>query len=351
VYVSLDGGAQWQPITLDLPGVQVRDLAIDARQGEVAAATHGRAFWILDDLALVEQLARATNLSSTPAQLFAPETAWLSHAYGGGGFPTPDSGDNPEYGATVYFNVPHNYNGTTPATLSFLDANGKTVRAFSLHMRDKKPKELSRAERAELDQPSRTAYELHKLTAISPGMNAFQWDLQYAPATEVTGLHDATADDFSSGMVGPTVIPGAYTVVLDYGGKAMRQTLHVVLDPRLHPGAGALEARLALATRISSTLDGLNRAVNAALAERSRLPAAQRAQADAILDDLVQFNIHSSEGDLLHESHLHEQLAFLMNSLDLAYQAPTKAEYAAYDELSSEANADLVKLQAAMKAQ
>jgi hypothetical protein len=152
-------------------------------------------------------------------------------------------------------------------------------------------------------------------------------------------------------MIGPTIVPGAYTVVLDYGGKAMRQTLHVALDPRLHPGAGALEARLVLATRISSTLDALDRTVNAALAERSRLSATQRAQADAILNDLVQFNIHSSEGDLLHESRLHEQLAFLMNSLDLAYQAPTKAEYAAYDELSGEASADLVKLQAAMQSQ
>jgi len=349
VYVSIDGGAQWQPITLDLPGVQVRDLAIDARQGEVAAATHGRAFWILDDLALVEQLARETTLNSTTAQLFAPETAWLSHAYGNGGFPIPDSGDNPEYGATVYFDVPHDYNGSTPATLSFLDANGKSVRTFSLHLREKKPKEISRSALAELDQPSRTAYELHKLTAIRPGMNAFQWDLSYAPATEVTGLHDATADDFSSAMIGPTIVPGAYTVVFDYGGKAMRQTLHVTLDPRLHPGAGALEARLALAQRISATLDTLDRGVNAALAKRAGLAPAQRAQADAILDDLVQFNIRSSEGDLLHESRLHEQLAFLMNSLDLAFQAPTKAEYAAYDELRGEADADLSRLATVLK--
>jgi photosystem II stability/assembly factor-like uncharacterized protein len=349
VYVSLDGGALWQPLTLDLPGVQVRDLAIDARQGEVAAATHGRAFWILDDLALVEQLARATSLDSSTAQLFAPETAWLSHAYGNGGFPAPDVGDNPEYGATVYFNVPKNYSGTTPVTLSFLDGNGKTVRGFTLHLRDKKPKELSAAQRAELDQPSRTAYALHKLTAIKPGMNAFQWDLSYAPATEVAGLHNATADDFSSGMIGPTIVPGTYAAVLDYGGKTMRQTFRVALDPRLHPGTGALQARLALATRISAYLDALDRTVNEALAKRGTLSPAQRAQADGILNDLVQFNIRSSEGDLLHEARLHEQLAFLMNSLDLAYQAPTKAEYAAFDELRAQTDADLSRLQAIVK--
>ena len=63
VYVSLDGGAQWQPLTLNLPGVQVRDLAIDVREGELVAATHGRAFWIMDNVALLEQLARQTAYS------------------------------------------------------------------------------------------------------------------------------------------------------------------------------------------------------------------------------------------------------------------------------------------------
>src|SRR5579862_1078417 len=83
VYVSLNGGAQWQPLTLNLPGVQVRDLAIDAREGELVAATHGRAFWIMDNIVLLEQLARETTRSVASAQLFAPETAWLSNAYGG----------------------------------------------------------------------------------------------------------------------------------------------------------------------------------------------------------------------------------------------------------------------------
>ena len=350
VYASLDGGGQWQPLHLNLPGVQVRDLAINARQGEVAAATHGRAFWILDNLALIEQLARASSLNVTE-QLFAPETAWLSHAYGNGGFPIPDIGQNPKYGATVFFNVPHGYDGKTPASISFLDASGKMVRSFALHLRDKKPKELSPAALEDLDQPSQMAYGLKKLTAIRAGMNAFQWDLRYAPATEIIGLHNAIADDFSSGMIGPTVVPGAYTVALNYGGRTMRQTLHVALDPRLHPAAGELQARLALATRISDTLDALDRTVNSGLAERTRLSPGQRTLADAALNDIAQFNIHSSEGDLLHESRVHEQLAFLLNSLDLAYQAPTKAEYAAYEELRAQAEAALARLTSAMKPQ
>jgi len=280
-----------------------------------------------------------------------PETAWLSHAYGQPGFPIPNLGDNPEYGATVYFDIPKDYSGRTPVRLTFLDSKGKTVRSFDLHLRDKKPKELSFAELALLDQPTQTAYHLRRLTAINPGMNKFRWDLHYAPATEVTGLHNSIADDYSSGMIGPTIVPGSYTVVLDYGGKVSRKTFQVALDPRLHPASGELLARLTFALRISDYLDSLDKTVNAALVARDRMPAAQRAQVDAILNDLVQFNIRSSEGDLLHESRLHEQLAFLMNSLDLAYQAPTKAEYAAFDDLKALTDADLAKLQTAMKSQ
>jgi len=345
VYVSLDGGGQWQPLGLKLPGVQVRDISIDARQGGVAIATHGRAFWILDNLALIEQLARASELDATTAQLFAPETAWLSHAYGAGGFPIPDSGDNPEYGASVFFAVPHDYNGSTLATLSFLDANGKTVRNFTLHLRDKRAKKLSQFERAALDQVTLSAYDLHRLTATDPGMNVFQWDLRYAPAADVRGLHIATADDFSDAMIGPTAVPGAYSVELAYGGKTMRQPLRIALDPRLHPGPSELQARLELATRISKTLDAINGAVNAALAERSRFSPAQQAQVDSAIDELVQFNVDSSEGDLLHELRIRDHLAFLMNSLDLAYQAPTSAEYAAYDQLRGEADAALSRLE------
>jgi photosystem II stability/assembly factor-like uncharacterized protein len=344
VYVSLDGGAQWQSLGLKLPGVQVRDLAIDAREGEVAIATHGRAFWILDNLALIEQLARTTDLTTAAARLFAPETAWLSHAYGSGAFPIPNSGQNPQYGATVFFNIPRDYDGKTPAALSFLDANGKTVRSFTLHKRDKREKKLDPAALVDLDQASQMAYGLRRLTAIDPGMNAFQWDLRYAPGTEVRGLHLEYTDDFTEAMLGPTALPGAYTVELAYGAKTTRQPLLVALDPRLHPDPMALQARLALATRISNTLDTLNSAINSALAKRSRLTPAQRAQVDSVVNDVVQFKVQSSEGDLLYETHLRDHLAFLMNSLDLAYQAPTPAEYAAYAELRNEADSALNRL-------
>ncbi|HTU68937.1 MAG TPA: hypothetical protein VMF11_01335 [Candidatus Baltobacteraceae bacterium] len=344
VYVSLNGGARWQPLTLNLPGVQVRDIAIDARQGQVVVATHGRSFWILDNLALLEQLATDANQS-----LFAPETAWLSHAYGNGGFAPPGVGSNPDYGATVYFYVPKGYKGRTPVTLTFLDSNGKTVRSYTLHLKNPKAKKIPDYTLALEPEVAQRAYAMRNLTAIEPGMNAFQWDLRYPGATEINDLVLESTDDFSDELFGPTVLPGTYTVVLNYGGKTSRQTFEVKLDPRLHPGSDELAARLALATQISDTLDTMDRTINAAMAARAHLPAAKVAQIDAIVANLAQFKVHSDEGDLLNETKLRDYLAFLMNELDLAYQAPTPAEQSTYEELRVQADAAVARLQALMR--
>lgn len=346
VYVSLDGGEQWQPLTLNLPGAQVRDIAISAKQGEVVAATHGRAFWILDNLALLEQLARQTQHTVADPQLFAPETAWLSHAYGGGG--GTDVGENPKYGATVFFNVPQSYDGKTPVSLSFLDDKNETIRSFTLHLKPKHEKKLSDAEREAFDANQQRAFRLENATAIERGMNAFQWDMRYAPAADVPGFRTVGTDDFPDTSDGPTVLPGKYTVILQYGSKRMTQPLSVQLDPRLHPAEGDLEARLALETQIHATIDDLDKTIAAAISARQKLPAAKREQLDREIGNLVQLNIHSSEADTMYETKTREELGFLGNSLENAFERPTAADYAAYDELRGQATAGIERLRALM---
>jgi photosystem II stability/assembly factor-like uncharacterized protein len=332
-YVSLNGGANWQPLTLNLPGVQVRDFAIDSREGEVVAATHGRAFWILDNLVLLEQLASQSAFSTANAQLFAPETAWLSQAYGGPNFSLPEFGDNPKYGATVFFNLPPSYNGRTPATLTFLDSRGATVRQFVLHVKNQHERKLTPEQEADLDAVQSRDRDLKESTIVKSGMNVFLWNLQYEPAYDVTGFRVVFTDDFPDSSDGPTIVPGKYAVVLQYGTTQLRAPLTVELDPRIHPAPGELEARLALEMQIRNAIDSLDRTIAAAMNARSKLPAATRAQVDDAIGNLIQFNIHSSEGDLLHETKIREQLGFLINSLEGAYRKPTPAEYAAYDDL------------------
>lgn len=387
VYMSLDSGAHWQPLTLNLPVTEVRDLAINPRQGEVVAATHGRAFWILDNLTVLEQLTKNPDVSPNAAFLFAPQKAWLTYAYG---VPSPerrrppDAGDNPPLGATIFFHVPQNYHGQTPAKLEITDSEGKIIQSFALHLetaQEKKEKEKEKKAQAgetetakgqenaaaevdhsaePTDQQIREKEE--RLTAVVPGMNRFQWDLRYPHAAEVAGYHaPIPAGGLKDSVEGPEVLPGNYTVVLNYGGQKSQAELVVGLDPRLHATQQELAARLALDQRIHDDLDTLDKDIDQALAVRDRLQKAvethaltdaQAVSAVAALNreigSVAQMEMKSSEGSLLYETKLRDHLAYLAADIDLAYTRPTPAQYAVFQVLDQQAKAAEQKLQAAV---
>ncbi len=361
VYASLDGGTRWQPLSLNLPHVQVRDIAIDSRQGDVVVATHGRAFWVLDNLSLLEQLSKAAS-GHTGMQLFAPQAAWLTHAYGKGGSERPltDVGENPPFGATVFFTIAAGYDGKTPATIAFSDAQGNLIRSFTLHLKSKATVGRQAREQMTPMQLKRSTDE--ELTAIQPGMNRFQWDLRYPGATEVTGFYQPiAAGGLEDDVRGPTVVPGRYTVTLDYGGVKSQQSFDVDLDPRLSATPDALAARLAFQLRIHASLDALDRTINDAIAARDRLHDAlttrrvtgSQGQATlSVLDrdiaDVVQLNFQSSEGAVVYETKLRDHLAYLSAEADLAYERPTTAQYAVFDELDAQEKASVQTLEAAI---
>ena len=363
VYVSFDAGAHWRPLALNLPHVQVRDLVINARQGDVVIATHGRAFWVLDNLALLEQQSQIPAATANARRLYAPATAWLSHAYGQdphAKYHGP-AGTNPPFGATVFFRVPASYDGKVPASLSFLDDQGHLVRRFALHLKTKKPKPIATIhDNLTPSEAKRAADE--KQTAISPGMNRLQWDLRYADATDVIGFEPPEdTDDLSADARGPVVNPGRYTAVLDYNGRKLRQKFAVALEPRLQPTSAALEQRLALELRIHGIVDKLDRKINQVIGVRAELmQAVARHRLDeskaraaltalhAAIDRAVQLDVHSSEGDVMHEMRLRSLLAYLQSDIGLAYVQPTDAQVAAVDRLEREAQADEATQQAAI---
>ena len=337
--------------------MQVRDIAFDTRQDQVAIATHGRSFWVLDNLSVLEQLTKNPSIDSHGPSLFAPQTAWLSHAYGGGNpdFMPADSGQNPPFGATVFFHIPANYNGKTPVKLQFMDSQGQLVRSFDLHLKNKQAKEPTPEEESARspEQQKRDAEE--KLTAIEPGMNSFQWDLRYPDATEVKGFYPpVAAGGLDDTVGGPLVVPGNYSVELDYGGSQTKQNFDVALDPRIHATAEDLAARLALQLKIHADLDALNKKLNQAIAVRDKLASGGQQSAaadlDRIIGDLVQLQVHSSEGTLLHQAKLRSHLAYLAADADLAYARPTAAEYSVFQQLDQEEKAGEQKLDAAIAA-
>jgi photosystem II stability/assembly factor-like uncharacterized protein len=363
VFTSFDGGGHWQPLTLNLPKVQVRDLKIDSRQGALVAATHGRAFWVLDDLNLLEQMTGQAAPGADVAQVYAPQTAWLTHAFGVSDDAKymHDVGSNPPFGATVFFHIPADYDGKTPVTLSFLDNKGRLVRSFDLHLKTKQP-ELADTVKDNLIPTQQKARAEEKLTAILPGMNRFQWDLRYPDAVEVTGFEAPIAAGGEDDSVdGPVALPGHYRVVLDYAGHKTEQAFEIALDPRLHPARGALEAQFKLQMQIHDALDSLDQTLNQAIGLRDQLNAAldkhtlsgQKvtdavAQLTLAIGNLVQLEIQGSEGDLLHDTKLRSHLAYLASDVGLAYEQPTAAQYEVFKELDAQARNGIRQLQDAI---
>ena len=366
VYVSLDGGTRWTPLGINLPHAQVRDLAIDTREGEVVAATHGRSFWILDDLALLEQMSHEAQPAADAAHLYAPETAWLTRAYGQSPYAARHgaAGKNPPFGATVFFRLPANYAGKTPASLEFLDARGNVIQHYALHLKNKHAKKLPATVRDNLLPVQAHRRARKKMTAVAPGMNRLQWNLRYAGAPNVLGWEPPEDTDGMVGTaVGPLVNPGRYTVVLRYGGHSYTQTFQVRLDPRLHTTPAILKEHLALQLALHRTVDVLDRDINAAILLRRHLVkavAAHRIDAstaapaiDALheaIHAVVQRHIRSSEGDVMHNMRLRSFLAYLQSSIGLDYRAPDPAQVDAFNRLESEAQQAQTRLRAATAA-
>jgi hypothetical protein len=198
-----------------------------------------------------------------------------------------------------------------------------------------------------MDAISAANYQLSQRTAVEPGMNKFVWALHYAPAAEIVGQHIVPTDDFRDDLIGPTALPGDYTVVLNYGGRVSKATFKIQLDPRFDPTADALPSRLALAMELSNKLNELDSTVNAAQKKMASSPAAKRDAIEKAVTSVYEPRYRSSEADIMFPSKLRDHLAMLMNSLDLSYSAPTPSEYAAAKQLEAEADAGIARIKTA----
>ena len=221
------------------------------------------------------------------------------------------------------------------------------MRSFTLHLKSKHAPKLTPEQEENLDaaaaagpRPRRQDHGSSRARISSGGICATR-----RPTTFRASAPSPT-DDFADTADGPTVLPGAYTVALQYGSTTLRAPLTVRLDPRLHPAAGrpggAARARKADPRQ---SIDRLDRAIAAAMDASAKLPPAKRAAAnDARLRRWCMLDIHSSEADVMHDTKIREQLAFLLNSLEGAYARPTAAEYATYKDLDALATAGEARL-------
>jgi len=238
VYVSYDGGGNWQPFSRNLPNTPVTDL--DVRHGDLYAATEGRAFWALDDLTPLRQM--NDQVAKADVTLFAPRPALLG---GGSSAPTTTAGRNPPSGANIYFELAKAPDSAQVVKLEFLDASGKLLRAYT---RAAGAAGATAAPAAGGGPPG----VVRTMPSPKAGLTAFQWDLRAEPPTTLPG--NITIWGGPSG--GYLVSPGRYQVKLTVGSTVQTQPLDVHSDPRVTISAGEIAVR-----------DSLTHALNARVGE------------------------------------------------------------------------------------
>jgi photosystem II stability/assembly factor-like uncharacterized protein len=246
VWVSFDDGDHWQSLQLNLPHTSMRDLWI--HENDLIVATHGRSFWILDDIAPLREAAAAMANS---VHLFAPAPAYRLQRDTYTDTPLPPDepvGANPPDGAIVDYFLP---SAAATVTLEMLDTQGHVVRRFS-----------------STDKPEITEEELQKQLiplywvrqprqlSTAAGMYRWIWDLHYpAPAAM---RHDypiaAVPHDTPRLPLGPTVVPGTYTVRLTVDGKTSTAPLTIKMDPRIKITVADLQKKLQAETKLASIM-------------------------------------------------------------------------------------------------
>jgi len=254
VYASFDDGDHWQSLRNNLPATSIRDLVI--KDDDLVIGTHGRSFWILDDITPLRQIAAATVTAD--AHLFAPQQAWRFRWNKNTDTPLPPDepgGKNPPDGAIVHYYLKTAARG--PVTLEVLDAQGGVVRRYS----SEDPPEPVVEGRNIPDYWIRPHQPLPK----TAGLHRFVWDVHHErPAvTNFTYPIAAIYSDTPRVPFGSWALPATYTVRLTVDGKAQTQPLVVKMDPRVKASA----ADLKLAYDTSRAIDGAMRRAADALRE------------------------------------------------------------------------------------
>jgi photosystem II stability/assembly factor-like uncharacterized protein len=233
IYVSFDDGAHWQSLQQNLPVTSVRD--IDVHGDDLVIATHGRGFWIMDDVSALRQM---SDVRPGAVTLFAPAVAIRLRVAEFTGTPMPKDeplASNPPDGAIIDYVLPGGVSG--PVAVTILDQHGQVVRRYSSdeHVAPPNPATLQFA--PEWVVPT-------ALPAAAAGMQRFVWDLRYAMPT-VPGAKGPSKD----GVWAP---PGRYTVELTVNGRNYQQPLTVEADPRVKASEAALQREFELARKVEA---------------------------------------------------------------------------------------------------
>lgn len=363
VYVSFDDGEHWQSLRLNMPVVPIHDVVV--KDDDLVVATHGRSFWILDDLTPLRQISdevrearihlfqpRPTTRFLTAFSYEMPPTSGKNFAFLGPFQATYrqqeiatgekvkrylDAGQNPPDGALIHYYLQEQ--PRDEVTLTFLTASGEVIRTFSS---EKKP-QVARTKKEETEEPQ------EPLVPTAAGANRFVWDLRYPAPAGIAG------DRESAKIVkGPRVPPGTYQVQLNLGEQVSTRSFEVRQDPRitasqedLHQQFQLLQAicaQIAAGQEIINTLRGIHRQADEWVQRTRRLDiheelvtrnAALKEKLSAVEQALIQPELDDQMDTVSEPIRLLARFAALAGTVASADAAPTRQAQLLFEDLSA----------------
>lgn len=384
VWVSFNDGNAWQSLRRNLPIVPVHDLAV--KEGDLVAGTHGRSFWIMDDLSALRQM--TPQISSSSAHLFKPRDVYRT-SFGGGGATGAagghPSGQNPATGAPVFYWLK---SANQIVTLDFLDARGAVIKSFtstqdstvardsvradsvrairadSLKRAGAKPDSAVRAdarsEDAGEDGPRRAP--VPPRVANKAGLNTFAWNLRHPDASTFENMIL-----WAGGTQGPMAVPGVYSVRLRTNGVSQTRPFKLLKDPRSTATRAELDDQfaflVAVRNRTSEANDAVKqiRSVKTQINDRSgKLPVALRpvftqsasrliADLSAAESEIYQVRNRSGQDPLNYPIKLNNKIAALGGVASSSDSRPTDQTREVFRILSAQLNTQLERVAAAMR--
>ena len=382
VHVSFDDGEHWQSLRLNLPAVPIHDLVI--KDTDLVAATHGRSFWILDDITPLRYISE--QVQDAPVYLFKPRpavrfiTSWgYSRASAPGIFyrNTGDimitarrelkpggemvdrnlnAGENPPDGVLVYYSLKQKPEGEVK--LTFLDAQGEQIKSFTSEQAQ------SRSPKAE-DAPPETPDEEEDREKKDPrvpkeaGMNRFLWNTRYPDPKKVDGYVASEAV-----MAGPVAAPGTYHVQLTVADQTLTEAFEVQKDPRVPATQEDLDSQFKLLLKVRDKLSETHDAINTLRNIRQQVEdwekrTRERKDHEAVSsaarslkeklspieDELTQSRAKTRQDTMNFPAKLNGKLAWLAGVVASAQAAPTRQQYELYADLAGRIDVQIQRLQ------
>ncbi|WP_310381578.1 VPS10 domain-containing protein [Flavobacterium sp.] len=348
VYVSFNDGNSWQKLNLNLPLTPIRDLQIQKREKDLVVATHGRAFWILDDISPLYEI--MDNAVKSSKHLFKPRPAYRMQ---GGQSDSKNSGTNAPNGVLVRYYLKNK--ASKELKLQFLNEKNDTIISYS------STKNLK-------GEPMKIAKEFHQdptktqagfITSKS-GMNSFNWNMRYPSVTKVDGTNVMWA---GSG-VGPKVVPGNYKVRLIEDGKIIgEQPIEIKKDPRLTVSDSDLAEQFNLHQKINKKVDEAHIAINkirkirtqingyvgsvkdsTLVNEMKKITKPILESIDEIESTLMQPKAIAPQDVLAFPIMLNDKMAGLGSNVSSAETKPIKSAYVVYEDLAAKIDTAVAKV-------